>query len=273
MTLLHMATQQPSRVESMILIGATDQFGPEARAFVRAPDCETLTPKDWERMRALHKHGDQQILALQHEFCAFKDSYDDMNFTPPLLSTITARTLIIHGDRDEFFPVRIPMEMYTSIPRSYLWIVPNGEHIPIFSNRTEFTRLALDFLRGTWDKPAAANVGEVNQTRFRLMVQNDLDALAPLLAEDLVYVHTTGKMDTKQQFLDSLRSGALRYRSIEPSETLVRTTGDTATVTGRAKMGVTVGGAVLDFEMRYTAVYRSTRGRWQLVSWQSTRIQ
>src|SRR2546428_5336277 len=32
MTLLHMATQQPARVESMIVVGATDQFGPEARA-------------------------------------------------------------------------------------------------------------------------------------------------------------------------------------------------------------------------------------------------
>jgi ketosteroid isomerase-like protein len=223
-------------------------------------------------MRALHKLGDPQILALQREFCAFKDSYDDMNFTPPLLSTITARTLIIHGDRDDFFPVRIPVEVYTSIPRSYLWIVPNGGHIPIFSNRAEFTRLAADFLKGAWDKPSVS-VGEVHQTRFRLMVQNDLDALAPLLAEDLVYIHTTGEMESKPQLLDRLRSGALRYRSIEPSETVIRTTGDLATITGRAKMAVTIGGTDRDFEMRYTAVYRSTGGRWQLVSWQSTRIQ
>jgi ketosteroid isomerase-like protein len=118
-----------------------------------------------------------------------------------------------------------------------------------------------------------ASVAEVHQTRFRLMVQNDLDALAPLLAEDLVYIHTTGEMESKQQLLDRLRGGALRYRSIEPSETVVRTGCDSATVTGRAKMGVTIGGADRDFEIRYTAVYRSTGGRWQLISWQSTRIQ
>jgi pimeloyl-ACP methyl ester carboxylesterase len=40
---------------------------------------------------------------LQEQFHSFKDSYDDMNFTRPFLSTITARTLIVHGDRDPFF--------------------------------------------------------------------------------------------------------------------------------------------------------------------------
>jgi pimeloyl-ACP methyl ester carboxylesterase len=51
-----------------------------------------------------------------------------MNFTPPYLSTITARTMIIHGDRDPFFPISIPLEMYHSIPNSALWIVPNTGH-------------------------------------------------------------------------------------------------------------------------------------------------
>jgi ketosteroid isomerase-like protein len=119
----------------------------------------------------------------------------------------------------------------------------------------------------------AGNVAEFNQMRFRLMVQNDVAALETLLADDLVYIHTTGKMETKQQFLDSLRSGALRYRSIEPSETVVRTAGDGAIVTGRAKAAVTNRGADREFDIRYTAVYRSTEGRWQLMSWQSTGIQ
>ncbi len=42
---------------------------------------------------------------LHRQFHDFKDSYEDMNFTGPLLSTIRARTLIIHGDRDSLFDV------------------------------------------------------------------------------------------------------------------------------------------------------------------------
>ncbi|WP_310476086.1 alpha/beta hydrolase, partial [Sandarakinorhabdus sp.] len=57
-------------------------------------------------------------------------SQDDMNFQPAGLAKIKARTLIVHGDRDPFFPVAIPVSLYQSIPGSALWIVPNGDHSP-----------------------------------------------------------------------------------------------------------------------------------------------
>lgn len=149
MTLLHMATRQPGRVEAMVLIGATHYFPEEARAIMRQTTVEGLSEEDWEWHRRIHTGGDEQIRALIEQFHAFKDSYEDMNFTPPLLSTITARTLIVHGDRDEFFPVEIPVEMYRAIPHSALWIVPGGGHVPIFDRQeTAFRDTALEFLRG-----------------------------------------------------------------------------------------------------------------------------
>jgi pimeloyl-ACP methyl ester carboxylesterase len=70
-----------------------------------------------------------------------------MNFTEPYLSTITARTLIVHGDRDELFPVDIAVGMYRAIPRSALWIIPNGGHIPILGALAPaFREEALAFL-------------------------------------------------------------------------------------------------------------------------------
>lgn len=151
MTLLHMATQQPDRIEAMVLIGAASYFGEETRAIQRERTVESLTPEDWEELRQHHQHGDDQIRALVNQFHAFADSYDDMNFTPPYLSTIRARTLIVHGDRDRHFPVPIPVEMYQAIPQAYLWIVPNGGHVPITGEQVEpFTRTALAFLCGQW---------------------------------------------------------------------------------------------------------------------------
>lgn len=152
MTLIHMATQQPSRVQAMVLIGATIYFPEQAREIMRRSTPESMTPQEREEMQQIHKHGDEQIRALRNEFHAFKDSYDDMNFTPPYLATIMARTLIIQGDRDQFFPVEIPVEMYRSIPHSYLWIVPHGGHVPIDEHANEFTRTTLEFLRGGWEK-------------------------------------------------------------------------------------------------------------------------
>ena len=70
-----------------------------------------------------------------------------MAFTPPLLATIAARTLIVHGDRDPLYPVEMAMELYRSIPRSALWIVPNGGHGPIFGPQAPpFIEAALAFL-------------------------------------------------------------------------------------------------------------------------------
>ena len=146
MTLLHMATQQASRVQAMVLIGATIYFPEQAREIMRRATVESLTPQMYEQRRQYHKHGDEQIKALQQQFHQFKDSYDDMNFTGPYLSTITARTLIVHGDRDQFFPVSIPVEMYRSIPNSALWIIPRGGHVPIFDPAIPFTATALKFL-------------------------------------------------------------------------------------------------------------------------------
>jgi pimeloyl-ACP methyl ester carboxylesterase len=153
MTLLHMATGQPQRVEAMVLIGATSHFPEQAREIMRASDPESLSVEALERRGQAHSGGAEQARALASQFFAFKDSYDDMNFTRPYLSTITASTLIVHGDRDAFFPVSIPVEEYEAIPDSYLWIVPNGGHVPLLGperERTFFTEVVLDFLAGQW---------------------------------------------------------------------------------------------------------------------------
>jgi len=151
-TLLHVATQQPSRVDAMVLVSATPYFPEQARAIMRELTPENRTDAEWEQMRQWHQHGDEQIREIWRQMNALKDSYDDMSFTPPCLSTITARTLIVHGDRDPLYPVSLAMEMYAAIPRAYLWVVPNGGHGPIFGKMTDrFVETALAFLRGEWE--------------------------------------------------------------------------------------------------------------------------
>jgi pimeloyl-ACP methyl ester carboxylesterase len=149
MTLLHLATRQPERIEAMVLIGATTHFPEQARAIMRGVSTETLPPPVLEMFRTCAMRGEAQARALIGQFHAFKDSHDDMAFTPAALATIRARTLIVHGDRDEFFPVSIPVDMYGAIPGSELWIVPQGDHVPIYGERTpEFLRVTQRFLSG-----------------------------------------------------------------------------------------------------------------------------
>jgi pimeloyl-ACP methyl ester carboxylesterase len=148
-TLLHMATAEPTSIESMVLVSAPSYFPAQARAFMKQFSESSVGEAEMARMRQRHKYGEPQIQQLFAMAQGLANSYDDVNFTPPYLSTITAETLIVFGDRDPLYPVSIALEMHQAIPRSYLWIVPNGGHGPVFGPAApQFVGTALDFLKG-----------------------------------------------------------------------------------------------------------------------------
>jgi pimeloyl-ACP methyl ester carboxylesterase len=148
MTLLHMATSQPKRIDSMVLISATSYFPDQARAILRGASFGNMPQQVQEMYRECAKRGDAQIRQLITQFNALHKNYDDMNFTAQSLSTITARTLVVHGDRDRFFSVEIPVSIYRSIPDAALWIIPGGDHVPIYDSTVPFTSTAMRFLDG-----------------------------------------------------------------------------------------------------------------------------
>lgn len=151
MTLLHVATTDRDRIESMALVGATSHFGREARAIFRASDADRMSPAEYADWDKCSSRGEAQTREIIRQFHGFLESYDDMNFTAPFLSSIRARTLVVHGDRDAIFPVEIAVGMYRAIPESELWIIPDGSHLPVYGRRAEaFVDTVLGFLGGMW---------------------------------------------------------------------------------------------------------------------------
>jgi pimeloyl-ACP methyl ester carboxylesterase len=146
--LLHMATQQPSRVEAMIHVSGTPRFPEQARAIMRMMTEEGRSDAEWAEMRGRHHYGDDQIRALWRHARDFAADHDDMNFDAAALSRITARTLIVHGDRDPLYPVELAVELFRAIPNAALNVVPNGGHGPIFGEQAPpFVQTAASFLR------------------------------------------------------------------------------------------------------------------------------
>jgi pimeloyl-ACP methyl ester carboxylesterase len=76
-----------------------------AAAQVTRAALEALPDAERAALRSRHVHGDEQIAKLYEMTRAVATSHDDMAFSPALLGRITARTLIVHGDRDPFYPV------------------------------------------------------------------------------------------------------------------------------------------------------------------------
>ena len=104
--------------------------------------------------------------------------------------------------------------------------------------------------------------------RIEAMTKGDIQALQEILADDLIYTHTTARIDTKASFIDAISSGRSNYRSVERKDVKVRQFGDSAVVTGHAKVHV----GDNKFEIRYIDVYAKRDGVWQMVAWQSTRL-
>ena len=138
MTLLHLATRAPDRLSKIVLVSATTHFPDQARAIIKSATMETIPPPVLQIYRDCASRGDGQVRALVDQFRAFGDDHEDMNFKPADLAKIKASTLIVHGDRDEFFPVSIPVDMYRSIPDAKLWIVPGGTHSPTADSPESF---------------------------------------------------------------------------------------------------------------------------------------
>ena len=123
---------------------------------------------------------------------------------------------------------------------------------------------------------AAAKVIEairgLERDRFRAKVDGNGELLDALLSDSVIYVHTNGKRESKQQFIDAITAGRRRYRQIEIQSQEVLTVGsETCVVTGRALIEMEANNGALLFPIAYTAVQTQEAGQWRLIAWQATR--
>lgn len=119
----------------------------------------------------------------------------------------------------------------------------------------------------------AEAVLKAQDRRWALTAGGDLDELEAMLTDDMNYTHSSAAVDTKAQFLDSLRSGRVRYVSIEAEgERAVRVYGDAAVVQGVAHVLVKVPDRDIDVRLRFTEMYVRQGGAWKMALWHSTTV-
>src|SRR5262245_18912071 len=110
-------------------------------------------------------------------------------------------------------------------------------------------------------------------TRYAAQIANDFAALERIFGEDLVYVRSSdGAVADKHALLESMRSGALKFRAMRRSDIRVRTYGCLATITGFVEQDLTARGQELSEEVRFHSLWVRRDQGLQFVSWQTTRI-
>ena len=113
---------------------------------------------------------------------------------------------------------------------------------------------------------------DLDRKRMRAMAAKDIDTLEAVLADDLIYTHSSARLDTKRSLIQAMVSGTTVYTGIEPSDVKAQDLGDTVVLTGVAHIKVVSNGTPNAFGVRFTDVYAKRDGRWQMVTWQSTRL-
>jgi ketosteroid isomerase-like protein len=113
---------------------------------------------------------------------------------------------------------------------------------------------------------------DLDRKRMQAMAQQDVATLKELLADDLIYTHSSARLDTKQSLIGNMESGATVYNAVEPSDVKAQDVGSAVVLTGVARIRVTSGGNPNAFAVRFTDVYADRGGKWQMVAWQSTRL-
>lgn len=115
-------------------------------------------------------------------------------------------------------------------------------------------------------------IAQLEERRWNAMTQNDLATLDALFADDLIYTHSSGTVDSKASYIQSLRSGDVRYKSVERDPASIIVHGDCAFVTGGARVTVNVRGQDKLIHMRYSNAWLKHMGAWRFSLWHATPV-
>jgi hypothetical protein len=113
---------------------------------------------------------------------------------------------------------------------------------------------------------------ELDAKRMAASVAQDYDTLNQLIADELIYTHSSARMDTKASLIGNMRSGSTAYTAMTPSEVVAQDMGDAVVLTGVCAISVMSGGKPNSFRVRFIDVYAKRAAGWQMVTWQSTKL-
>ena len=129
-----------------------------------------------------------------------------------------------------------------------------------------------DIPQHTGDRQALAELELADQARYRAMLDGDLAALDRLLHDGLSYTHSSALQEGKAAYLESIRSGRVRYLDAQVQEVSCQLHGDVALMQGKALLRAIVDGAERMLDNRFLSVWKREDGNWRMLAWASTPI-
>lgn len=122
-------------------------------------------------------------------------------------------------------------------------------------------------------EPRATEIGEVlalDRLRTERMMTGE--ALDALFSEELVFVHSDGRVEPKKAYIANLTAGDTAYADVKTSDMQARQiTPDVIVLTGVQEMRKKLGPTWSEIKLCFMSVWRREGGTWRMVAWQSAR--
>ena len=131
--------------------------------------------------------------------------------------------------------------------------------------------LALSHLRAATDPAAAWRAAD--DARVAAMVSADPAKLAAAFSDDLIYVHSNGKVDTKATFAPAIASGKSVYHSVTYEQRDFREVAPgLVLMTARCRVQLGKTAPFNELYLSVLAAYRLENGAWRFLAWQSCKL-
>ena len=116
-------------------------------------------------------------------------------------------------------------------------------------------------------------VQSADDARISTMSSPTRDQLASIFSDDLRYAHSTGAVDTKTSFIDTLTSGKTKYLRFDYLEREFSFPApDIALMTGCVRIRAATAEGEMENALSFLAVWRKEKGQWRFFAWQSCKL-
>ena len=115
-------------------------------------------------------------------------------------------------------------------------------------------------------------VAQAEKAWAAAVIKGDHATLDKLLADGLIYTHSSGLVEDKAAYFGNLKSGALKYETLNEEGVTVKAYGDAAIVHARIKMTGINNGQPFNVSAVLTHVWVKQGGAWKLAAHQATRL-
>lgn len=121
--------------------------------------------------------------------------------------------------------------------------------------------------------PEEKTVLQTEKSRFKAMVERDLETLNLIISDDLIYIHSNGSVDTKASFIEAISSGKRSYDEITMEDSQIRVYGSVGIINSKCTYHRrNAENRSNNLKLLYTSVYARVDDAWKHVSWQSFKL-